>query len=167
MNIDTNIKKWLLACGKPDGTRIARAYRFSDPTTRQKEQYFEYRDLGCVPVESGSSDISTKTNYTAHVTHTKAHETTIEVVLYNSQDGTRELSSYCIAAQRNEAIKSVFTGCKFKENLGVTNDTTYDADEIYYKHTLRCVFKENITFTRDEEKAIVDSVEFNLLFDGE
>ncbi|MCP4550411.1 MAG: hypothetical protein GY835_28465 [bacterium] len=162
MNPDTVIRPWLLACGDQYGINHAVDYRLSDWKTRPDIMFCTYRVAGSKPAVVGDFDLSTADSYSAVRRYGRLHQTVVEIDLYNSQNGLYELGAFCIAAQSSPVIREYFgaNGCAFITPLEVSNESTFDDDEIEYLHRLTCAFYENPEHSLTQTNAVVDDIEF-------
>jgi hypothetical protein len=168
MNPNKVIRPWIIAAGRDFGIRYGYPYRRPDDATKQEEIYFTYRITGSEPDETGRHSQDTKTGYTANLSARKSHVNLVRIDLYNSEDGIRELNAMCIAAQDDGDIRNIFTsvGCSFIENLGVADETTWDAEEINHHHVLTCSFYENVEYNISKDNEVVESITFSMTWDG-
>ena len=164
MNPNTTIKPWLLACGKQLGIRQAHDYRWPDADTRQAEKYCTYRLMTSVPTQEGHESLNTATDHTAHRRSVQQWLTTIQIDMYNVEDGLYDLASFAVAADGNPAIRAIFgKKCAFRQALQVVNLTEADNDsDIRYHHQLTCTFIENPEITIDDANAVVDGILTNI-----
>lgn len=160
MNPNTTIRPWLLACGKQLGIREAHDYRWPDAKSRQVETYCTYQLMSSVPDQEGHESLDTKTDHTAHRRSVQQWLTTVQIDLYNDQNGLYNLASFAVAADGNPAIRAIFAGtCAFRRALLVENLTEFDNDsDIRYHHRMVCTFYENPEITIDDVDAVVDEI---------
>jgi hypothetical protein len=163
MNLNETIRPWLLACGAQHGNNQAYEFRRPDDSTRQEEPYYVYMATRLLPAQDGSQTQSTKTGYDAHVSAWKQHIHTIQIDLYNTEDGMRELAEACLMAEHNDSIKSIYKNkCSFYQVVDITNETTFDGERVYYHHRLICQWFEGIEYTLDDINGIVETVIFDI-----
>ncbi len=89
------------------------------------------------------------------------HSQTVQIDMYNSEDGMYELEAFGVAAHHSPDIRAIFTtnGCAFGQVLSVTNMTEFDSDaDIRYHHRMICTFTEFVDISLEEINAIVDSI---------
>ena len=168
MNPNASVRPWLLAVGKQFGIRQAHDFHWPDADTRPKQMYCTYRLLKTVPVSAGHHNLSTNTGNTLHRKASKPYKTTVQIDLYNSQDGLYELAAMEVAAFTNPVIRNIFKtgGCAFKTSE-ITDETEFDAEVIDYHQRMVAVFEENVEVSLDEINGVVDEIELDLDFDGD
>ncbi len=91
----------------------------------------------------------------------QAHSQTVQIDMYNSEDGLYELEAFGVAAHHSPDIRQIFdtNGCAFGHVLSVTNMTEFDNDaDIRFHHRMICTFTENVDISLTEINAIVDSI---------
>ena len=159
MNPNSTIRPWLLACGKQYGIREAHDHRWPDAETRQHEAYIEYRLLSMEPAQEGTQDMTTASTYTAVHKGYQLWRTTVEVVLYNAQDGLYILASCCVAAEHNPNVRQLFDGqCEFRRAISVTDESEIYDDEIRYRHRMLCTFFVNVEHELSESNGVVEKI---------
>ncbi len=163
MNPHTTIRPWLLVCLKQFGCREVHDYRWPDADTRPENIYCTYRMVQSVPVSSTELDLTAEPGaYDVTTRRVNAFETTVQVDLYNSQDGLYELCA-CGVGANVQKIKEFFEGtCRFKEVSSVTNESEPDDEVWNYHHRLICTFNEFVEISITEINAYVEQIDLTI-----
>lgn len=162
MNPNTTIRPWILACGKQYGIRQAHEYEWDDAESRQHEMYFTYEMKFSDQNQSGHMDMSTSSAYTVTRKAVQKWYTTVEVDLYNSEDGMFELASLVVAVKL-PSIKAIFNDqCTLIESKGVENLSKRYAGETSFHQQLVVVFEEEVEFVLAEPNGEVEQVNLSI-----
>jgi len=116
--------------------------------------------MSFVPSEEGTQDQSTKTANIATRSYWQAWIQTVQVDLFESQNGMYELAAMTIAAKRNPVFIQLFRehGCSFEGVTSVVNLSTFDDSRIDYHHRLTCTFSVTVEHSLDDANAVVDEI---------
>ncbi|MCP4709219.1 MAG: hypothetical protein GY869_11390 [Planctomycetes bacterium] len=161
MNPNSTVRLWLLACGKQYGINNAHLIDFPDAKTRSdQDPYFVYKLVATQSGQVGTHDQSTASGYNASRSARKKHLTTVQVDLYDSQDGLYELASMCVALQSDPVIRGIFDNqAEFFEMTQCLDLSIKDGNRVDYHQRMICTFEENIEFTLEDTNAIVETIE--------
>jgi hypothetical protein len=164
MNPDTTIRPWIRACGKQFGVRVGEDYRWPDADSRQEEVYFEYKMTNASPEQTGQQDLSYADEYDYKRLGCQAYRVTVEITLYNAQDGMYILEGCGVAAHHSEPLRRLFkdAGVAFIEVQNITNQSTYDDEEINYEHQMVCAFREYAELELTEFNAVVETIRLQI-----
>ena len=162
MNPLTTIRPWLLATGKQFGIREVHETHWHDADNKPDEMYCTWHIVGSED-EPGEDihNLTTASGSNAVSKFAESWLTTIQIDLYNSQNGIFELASMC-AGLNHTSIKIVFEEKAALYSKVVTNQSTFDDEEITYHHRLVCVFRETIANTITETNGVVDLVQVQI-----
>jgi len=161
MNPLVTIRPWLLATGQQFGIREVHEIRWHDADNKPREMYCTWRLMGSE--DEGGEDIHNLTTASDNDAVSKYAEswlTTVQIDLFNSQNGIYELASMC-AGINHETIKLLFVHAALYSKT-ITDESTYDDERIYYHHRLVCVFRENISNTITETNGVVTKIRAQL-----
>jgi len=165
MNLNLVIRPWVLSILTQYGIRYAAHVRWPDASTRQHEMYAEYMVVSMVPEQDGLQDQTTVDDSDV-VTHSawQVWLTTVEVVIYNSQDGASELAGLAISAQHNQSIKDLFDrhSAAFHRVVRIDDISEPYDDKTIYKHRLVCEFRTNEEYSLEDTNAVVDEIIFQI-----
>lgn len=169
MNPNSTLRPWILACGRQFGIRSAHDYRYPDYDTRNREMFCTYKLVSEAPMQKGVLDLTGTTENTVNRSGSQAHRVTVQLDLYNSQDGMYELSAFGVAANKCQAIRKIFRdhGCSFLEVVKVDNASTFDDDIVNYHHVMTCTFEEMVEISLDEVNGVVKEIDLTLDLSGD
>lgn len=164
MNPNTTIKPWLLACGKQFGIRKAFDFRWADSENRQEEVYCDYRMASATPEEVGQHNLSYANGYDHHRKGCMSYLITVEINLYNAEDGMYILEGCGVMAHHSEPLRRIFknAGVAFVEVLNITDQSLFDDEEVEHHHRMVCTFRENAEMELTEVNAIVETIRIQL-----
>ena len=168
MNPKTTVRLWLLACGKQYGINNAYLINATDAAARGDQgPYFVYKLVSYASGQVGHHDQSEADEYTAVRGARKRHLATIQVDLFDSQDGLYELASMCVALESDPTIKAIFDNqAEFQEMTQCVDLSTRDGLEFYYHQQMLCTFEINVEFELEEANAIVETILLQTEVDG-
>ena len=163
MNPNTTIRPWILACGKQFGVRNAFHYRWPDHDNKPDEIFCTYNLKRSVPEgDANPHNLTTASGNNAVEKGAQSWLTTVEIDMYNSQNGLYELSSFCVALQHHQSIMALFEDHAGLVECSTEDMTEFDDEEINYKHRLTCVFRENVQHTLTNVNGAVDTIRITL-----
>lgn len=164
MNPNTTIRPWLLACGKQFGIRKAFDFRWADSENRQEEVYCDYRMTSAAPEEAGQHNLSYAVGYDHHRKGCMSYLITVEINLYNAEDGMYILEGFGVMAHHSEPLRRIFknAGVAFVEVLNITDQSLFDDEEVEHHHRMVCTFRENAEMELTEVNAIVETIRLQL-----
>ncbi len=161
MNPLTTIRPWLLATGKQFGIREVHEIRWHDADNKPGEMYCTWRIMGSED-EPGEDvhNLTTASGYNASSKYAQSWLTTVQIDLYNSQNGIYELASMC-AGLHHQTIKNLFVHDAFYSKV-VTDQSTFDDERINYHHQLVCVFRETIANEITVTNGVVETIQLQI-----
>lgn len=162
MNPLTTIRPWLLATGAQFGIREVYEIRKHDATDETREMYCTWRIMGSTN-EDGEDvlDLSTASGNNTLSKYAETWLTTVQIDIYNSQNGIYELASMC-SGINHQSVKALFEEKAALYSKVITDETTFDDERINYHHRLTCVFRENISNTLTQTNGVVDTIRIQL-----
>jgi hypothetical protein len=167
MNPDTTIRPWLVACGKYWGANDAFEFRLSDESTRKEFEYFTYQKIRIVPNQDGRQRKNRLSgSYDAYRSAEQEWTVTFKIELFNSQDGMNELAACCIAAIDETDIRAIFStrGCAFKRCLSINDNSEWNDERVYYRHTMMCEFNAWLRYEHFKINDVIEEVDISDAF---
>jgi hypothetical protein len=162
LNPLTTIRPWLLAAGEQFGIREVHEIRWHDADNKPREMYCTWRIMGSEDEEGdGVFNLTTASGNDAASKFAESWLTTIQIDLYNSQNGIYELASMC-AGLHHTTIKQLFEEKAALYSKTVTDQSTFDDERIDYHHRLVCVFRETIASSITETNGVVTTIQIQL-----
>ncbi len=162
MNPLTTIRPWLLATGKQFGIREVHEMRWHDADNKPDEMYCTWRIMGSED-EPGEDvhNLTTASGYNAASKFAESWLTTIQIDLYNSQNGIYELASMC-AGLNHVTINALFEEKAALYSKEVIDQSTFDDERINYHHQLNCVFRETIANELTETNGVIETIQIKI-----
>jgi len=76
-------------------------------------------------------------------------------------EGMYMLAAFEVATTMQD-IQALFVGCAFRDVQSITDNTTFDDNEIDYHQTMVCTFIENVEIILTETNGLVDVIRLNV-----
>jgi hypothetical protein len=165
MNPNSVIRPWLLACGAQFGVRYAFDYRWPDWDTVQEEPFFTYRLQSSDPDQTGFLIQADEKSGNNHVrTACKQHITSVDIRLYNAEDGLYILGACGLGAEMSQTLRDLFgsKGVQFYEIDNLQTNSQEADDEIFYVHSMQARFYERVELSLTATNGAVDEIKINL-----
>jgi hypothetical protein len=163
MNPLTTIRPWLLATGKQFGIREVHEMRWHDADNKPREMYCTWRIMNSI--DEGDDDVvfnlSTASGNNLVSKYAETTLTTVNIDLYNSQNGVYELKSMC-AGIHHQSIRALFEEKAALISKVVTDESTWDDERIDYHQQAVLVFRENVANQITETNGVVTTIDIQL-----
>ena len=164
------IRDWLVACGATFGCGEVHHYRWADAAARPEVPYITYRATRIDaegPAQRGAktSGLTGEDPYTVNSESRRQFRVRVRVDLYNSEFGMGWLAKCITAAEKEQAIKTIFRNSNtgFKELVEIDDMTREDDERIYYHQRMTAVFRTVITHVHKNYNFKVDTVEHSVV----
>jgi len=155
------VRKWLVACGAAFGVREVHPYRFTDASTRLEIPYITYTPTRLIPLGVSIMNSSELDGYDVTSHSVKQVEVSLRIDLHNSELGLPFLAWCAIAAEKEQAIKDIFSQHKMAWkglNEEIREETTFDDERLYYKQSMDVIVRSWLDYGHLNRNHLIDTV---------